>query len=149
MNINIISQNIANNPSDFTAEHIKQLFEDYGKFVLSDHAFRKNRIKAQYMKEQRLKKRNERQAEKERVRQRAKEVIQKYGLNEKTKRHEIKNKRHFFIVYLAICTPLTRADISELFDVSTSIIQYIIGKNHKAKIEEVKELIEEMKCSQS
>lgn len=102
-------------------------------------------MKADYMKAYRLRKKQERIEKKERVKMRAKEVIERHGLSEKTKRAEVKNKRHFFIIYLCICTPLTRAEIAELFGVSTAIIQYIIQKNHKARIEEVTGLINEMK----
>lgn len=36
MDINILSQNIANNPEDFSAVEIKGLFEEYYKYRLSN-----------------------------------------------------------------------------------------------------------------
>jgi hypothetical protein len=42
MNIKILSQNIVNNPSDFTAEQIEKYFEDYAELRLSAVSDSKN-----------------------------------------------------------------------------------------------------------
>ncbi len=37
MNIKILSQNIANNPNDYTSEEIEEYFEDYGNILKQTH----------------------------------------------------------------------------------------------------------------
>jgi hypothetical protein len=49
MNIKILSQNIVNNPKDFTAEEIEKYFEDYYKFRVSN--FTQNKLKVEEVAE--------------------------------------------------------------------------------------------------
>lgn len=47
MNVKILAQNIANNPTDFTSEEIEKSFEDYVEFRLADKVRKEKVIKTE------------------------------------------------------------------------------------------------------